>query len=207
MEVERYKLIKKIYTKSSLSLSVFSFLLFIGIWGNVDNIFFIIKDDYLPGKYVILFIGLANLFDILLGVNTQIITNSKYYRNVAYFLILFALLLILSNLLLIPIYGIVGAAIASLISKFIYNLIKFLFVYQKFKLQPFTLKHVYLILITIAAYFISTLIPPLSNFIIDIIVRSGLIFILFITPVYFLKISEDINDKINQALVQLKFKK
>jgi O-antigen/teichoic acid export membrane protein len=200
-------LIKNIYKKSSLSLSVFSFLLFIGIWGNIDNVFHIIKSDYLPGKYVILFIGLANLLDILLGVNTQIITNSKYYRYVAYFLIFFALLLVLSNLLLIPAYGIVGAAIASLISKFIYNLIKFIFVYQKFKLQPFTQKHIYLILITSAAYYISTLIPPLSNFIIDILIRSGLIFILFVIPVYFLNISEDINDKVNQVMLRLKLRK
>lgn len=200
-------LIKNIYKKSSLSLSVFSFLLFIGIWGNIDNVFHIIKSDYLPGKYVILFIGLANLLDILLGVNTQIITNSKYYRYVAYFLIFFALLLVLSNLLLIPAYGIVGAAIASLISKFIYNLIKFIFVYQKFKLQPFTQKHIYLILITSAAYYISTLMPPLSNFIIDILIRSGLIFILFVIPVYFLNISEDINDKVNQVMLRLKLRK
>jgi O-antigen/teichoic acid export membrane protein len=200
-------LIKNIYKKSSLSLSVFSFLLFIGIWGNIDNVFHIIKSDYLPGKYVILFIGLANLLDILLGVNTQIITNSKYYRYVAYFLIFFALLLVLSNLLLIPAYGIVGAAIASLISKFIYNLIKFIFVYQKFKLQPFTQKHIYIILITSAAYYISTLMPPLSNFIIDILIRSGLIFILFVIPVYFLNISEDINDKVNQVMLRLKLRK
>lgn len=199
--------IKVIYKKSSISLSVFAFLLFIGIWGNVDNIFHIIKDDYLPGKYVILFIGLANLLDILLGVNTQIITNSKYYRYVSYFLVLFTILLIVSNIILIPVYGIVGAAIASLFSKFIYNLIKFLFAYKKFGMQPFTIKHIYLFLITLLAYWTSTLLPALPNYILDIIVRSGLISILFIVPVYFLKISDDINDKINQLLVQLKIKK
>lgn len=200
-------LIKNIYKKSSLSLSVFSFLLFIGIWGNIDNVFHIIKNDYLPGKYVILFIGLANLLDILLGVNTQIITNSKYYRYVAYFLVIFTVLLIASNVILIPLLGIVGAAIASFISKFVYNLIKFLFVYRKFRIQPFTIKHIYLILITLSNYGISTLMPELPNYILDIIVRSTMIFTLFMIPVYFLKISVDVNDKVDQVLIQLKIKK
>jgi O-antigen/teichoic acid export membrane protein len=193
------KTINNIYKKSSLSLSVLGFLLFIGIWANIDNIFFIIKDAYLPGKYVILFIGLANLTDIALGVNPQIITNSKYYRFVSYFLIIFAVLLIITNLILIPILGIVGAALASLISKFIYNLIKFLFVYRKFRFQPFDYKFVMLIVITITAYTVSLLIPQMSNYIIDILARSTVISIIFIVPIYLLKISDDINRKIDET--------
>lgn len=195
-----HETINSIYKKSCISLSVLGFLLFIGIWGNIDNIFLIIKDDYLPGKFVILFIGLANLTDIALGINPQIITNSKYYRFVSYFLIIFAVILIGTNLILIPILGIVGAAIASLISKIIYNLIKFLFVYKKFHFQPFDYRFLLLIAITIIAYAISLLIPQLSNYILDIIIRSIIISIVYIVPVYMLKISEDINRKINETI-------
>ena len=192
--------IQKIYKKSSLSLSVIGFLLFIGIWANVDNIFYIIGDDYLPGKFVILFIGIANLFDISLGINPQIIVNSKYYRYISYFLFIFAILLIATNLLLIPVLGIVGAALASLISKFVFNLIKFLFLYKKFGFQPFDYKYLLLIIISLVAYGVSFLIPEFSNYIIDIIIRSGIIFIVFFIPVYTLRISEDINRKINESL-------
>jgi O-antigen/teichoic acid export membrane protein len=195
--------INNIYKKSSISLSVLGFLLFIGIWGNIDNIFFIIKDAYLPGKFVILFIGLANLTDIALGVNPQIITNSKYYRYISYFLFIFAILLIATNLLLIPILGIVGAALASLISKFIFNFIKFLFLYKKFHFQPFNYKFILLIIISLSAYAVSLLIPQLPNYIIDIIVRSAVISIVFLIPVYFLKISDDINRKINETISSL----
>jgi O-antigen/teichoic acid export membrane protein len=191
--------INNIYKKSSISLSVLGFLLFIGIWGNIDNIFMIIKDDYLPGKFVILFIGLANLTDIALGVNPQIITNSKYYRYISYFLFIFAILLIATNLLLIPVLGIVGAALASLISKFIYNFIKFLFLYKKFRFQPFDYKFILLIVISLTAYAASLLIPQLSNYILDIVVRSTAISIVFLVPVYFLGISDDMNRKFNET--------
>ena len=199
-KVNDLETIQKIYRKSSLSLSVIGFLLFIGIWANVDNIFFIIGDDYLPGKFVILFIGIANLFDISLGINPQIIVNSKYYRYISYFLFIFAILLIATNLLLIPAIGIVGAALASLISKFIFNLIKFLFLYKKFGFQPFDYKYLLLIMISLVAYSVSFFIPEFSNYVIDIIIRSAIIFIVFFIPVYYFKISEDINNKINETI-------
>jgi len=199
--------INDIYKRSSISLSVVGILLFIGIWGNIDNVFSIVRDDYLPGKMVIFYIGLANLSDIALGVSPHIIVNSKYYKYQSYFLLGFAVLLVISNLLLIPKIGIVGAAIASLISKFIYNGVKFFFLFNKFRFQPFSFKFLLLMIIAIAAYWISTLLPAFSNYIIDIIVRSSLIFVLFSVPVYVLNISEDINERVNIVLKLLGIKK
>ncbi len=203
-KVNDLKIIDRIYKKSSISLSVVGLLLLIGIWGNIDNVFHIISNDYLPGKYVILLIGIANLIDIALGVSPHIIVNSKHYKYLSYFLIIFAVLLIVTNIILIPIYGIIGAAIASLVSKLIYNLIKYVFLYQKYKLQPFTLKTVLLYLIGIIAYGISLLLPEQSNFIVDILIRSIIITIVFMLPVYYLKISIDINDKIDSSLRKIK---
>ena len=107
------------------------------------------------------------------------------------------------NFVLIPEFGIVGAAISALIAKFIHNLIKYVFLYKKFGFQPFSVKYIYLIIIAFVAYGISTLIPAFPNYIIDIIIRSGVIFILFIIPVYFLNISEDINERIKNIFMKL----
>jgi len=196
--------ISKIYRKSSISLSVVGLLLFIGIWSNIDNVFYMIKPDYLPGKMVIFFIGIANLFDIALGVSPHIIVNSKYYKYLSYFLFGFAILIVVTNLLLIPVYGIVGAAIASMFSKFVFNLVKYLFLYYKFRLQPFTFKFVLLVMIALGSYWISTFLPAFSNYIVDIILRSGLIFILFMVPVYYLSISDDINERIDNIFSMIK---
>jgi len=199
-------IINQIYKKSSISLSIIGLLLLIGIWGNIDNVFQIIPITYLPGKYVILLIGIASLFDIALSVSPHIIVNSKHYRYLSYMLIIFAILLITSNLILIPIYGIVGAAIATLISKFLHNLIKYLFLYKKYKLQPFSIKTLLLYLIGAFAYSVSLLLPEQSNYIVDIIIRSGLILVVFTVPVYYFRISEDINQKAD-SIVQSIFKR
>lgn len=196
--------IDDIYKKSSISLSVVGVLFFVGIWGNIDNVFALIKDDYLPGKLVILYIGIANLFDIALSVSPHIIVNSKHYKYLSYFLLGFAIFLIVTNLLLIPVYGIVGAAIASLISKVLFNFVKFIFLYKTYRLQPFTFKFVYLIIIGFLSYWISTLMPVLPNFILDIVVRSLLIFVIFTIPIYYLKVSEDINAKVDDIINHFK---
>ena len=198
--------IDQIYKKSSISLSVIGLLLVIGIWGNINNVFHVITDAYLPGKYVILIIGLANLTDIAMGVSPHIIVNSKHYRFLSYFLLIFALLIVISNLILIPIYGIIGAALATLLSKSIYNTIKYIFLYRKYKLQPFTRKTVLLYLIGIVAYLISLLIPEMSNYIVDIIFRSIVITAVFMIPVYYFNISDDINTRI-EATFRLLFKR
>jgi O-antigen/teichoic acid export membrane protein len=187
--------IDSIYKKSSISLSVIGLLLLIGVWGNIDNVFQIIPVKYIEGKYVILFIGIASLFDIALGVSPHIIVNSNHYRYLSYFLIIFAALLV--------IYGIVGAALATLISKFIYNLIKYLFLYNKYKLQPFTFKTVLVYIIGISVYGISLLLPEQSNYIGDIILRSSVITIVFMVLVYYFKISDDINSKIDSTFKKL----
>jgi len=148
---------------------------------------------------VILFIGISNLFDIALGVSPHIIVNSKYYKYLAYFILGFAILIVFFNFLLIPIYGIIGAALAALFAKLIYNFVKYIFLYKKYGFQPFDLNYVWLILIGLFAYYTSTFIPALPNYIIDIIVRSAFISVLFTVPVYLLKISDDINAKVDDT--------
>ncbi len=192
------KTILEIYKKSSLSLSVAGLLLLVGIWGNIHNIFRIIGVSYESGKYVILLIALANFTDVALGVNHHIIVNSPNYKWLSYLLIIFAVLVIVSNIIFIPLYGIVGAAFASLLSKAIYNLSKFLFLFFKYKFQPLSNKHLLLILVGILAWYISGLIPVLNSLFLDIVIRSLTITVIFTVPVYFLNISPDINIIINK---------
>jgi len=193
-------LIADIYKKSSISLSVIGFLLLIGLWSNIDNIFMLIGDKYLPGKYVILLLGLANMTDIALGVSPHIILNSSRYKYLSYFLLIFVVLLVVTNLIFIPIFGLLGAAIASLLSKVIYNLIKFLFLYKEWKLQPFDTKYLYLVVISLVVYGLSCLIPSLSNYIFDIGVRSLSILLVFTILVYYTRISGDINQRIDSLI-------
>ena len=192
--------ISNIYTRSSLTLTIMGLLLFIGIWGNIENVFHLVGDKFTEGRYVILFISLANLADVVMGMSSHIIINSHLYRWQTYLLVFFAALIIVTNLLLIPIFGIVGAAIASFLSKVLFNAVKFWFIRHHFGFQPLSFRHLWLGVIALGAWYLSTLLPALPNYIIDIVVRSALLTALFVIPVYLLKISEDVNEKVESGL-------
>ena len=192
------KMINDIYHKSCLTLFIIGLILFIGLWANIDNIFHIVGRDYASGKWVIFFIALSSLIDMVTGTNGSIIGTSKYYKVQTMFLIVLVLLIVITNLIFIPIFGIMGAAIGSAISLSVLNLLRYLFLVIKYKMQPFNMQFVYVALIGVVSYSISTLMPALPNFILDIIVRSTLLTILFCTPIYMLKISGDINAKVDE---------
>ncbi len=200
------KLLNDIYHKSCLTLFLIGSLLFIGLWANIDNVFHILGPEYAAGKWVIFFIGISSLMDMVTGANGAIMGTSQYYKVQTVFLVILVVLLVITNLVLIPRLGITGAAIGSAISLGILNTLRYLFLLFKFKMQPFNLPFVYIALIAAASYYISTLVPPFSNYIVDIMLRSTLLVILFCTPVYFLKISTDINSKADEILVLLKLK-
>jgi len=196
--------INKIYYKSSLIQLTIGLFLLVGIWGNIDNIIFIMTEKFEAGRYVVFFISIAYLCDMASGVGGTILVNSKKYRVHAVFTLILIALLIVTNLILIPKYHIVGAAIASLISKFIYNLIRFVYLKYRFKLQPYDYKSILVIVIAIAVYGLTYLIPDFSNFYIDIIIRSTAITLLFAVLIISLKVSEDINSSFNEYYSKLK---
>ena len=196
--------IRNIYEKSCMTLFIIGLLMFLGIWANIDNIFEILGPDYVSGKWVIFFIGLGSLIDMSTGANSSILGSSPYYKIQTGFLIILVISLIITNLILIPIYGITGAAIGGALSLSILNLLRYLYLWYKFNLQPFNLKFVLVAAIGIVAYFISSLLPVLPNLIADILVRSSILTILFCLPVYLLKISPDINEKADEILKAIK---
>jgi len=190
------KTVSEVYKKSSITLSVVGVLFFIGIWGNIDNVFQLIGQEYSEGRYVIFFIALANLTEVFVGMGGHIIVNSKYYKWQTYLLVIFSIIIVITNIIFIPIYGIVGAALASFISKFIFALMKYLFLYKKFGLQPLVPAHLLLIVIAVAAWYLSTLVPTAPNYLLDIVLRSAIITMLFMVPVYYFRISGDLNGRI-----------
>ena len=136
---------------------------------------------------------------MILGMNQVILSTSPLYKYQTLFVIILSVSVVVSNLIFIPKYGIVGAAIATLVATVIVNIAKWFFVYVKLKTQPFSLKTVVLISIIIATYIIQDTIPKMY-FLVDLPIRSFVITALFIGTCYFLKVSDDLNRQVNKVL-------
>ena len=186
--------IKSVFFKSCLNQTIIGALVFAGVWGNISNVFHILPSEFISGKYVIFYFGLSALFTMMTGVNSSIINLSKDYRYNTYFILAFGVMVVITNLLLIPSFGIAGAAIAALISNFIYQIIQMIFLYIRYKLFPYDFKIIVVLLITAVTYLLSLLLPALPNFIPDIIVRSALMTIVYGTLIILLRVSKEVDD-------------
>ena len=194
--------IKRIYHKISINQLIVGLLFFLTIWCNIDTLFALMPNGsvYATGKYVVLFIAMAKLFDMATSINEEIIAYSEYYHYALAVMLLLVGLTVLTNLWLIPIYGIVGSAMATAITIFLYNVAKFFIIYTKFKIQPFSVATLKVILVSILVFLANQCLPSLQNLFSDLIIRSVLVSILYIGMIYVVKASEDINTLIHQIV-------
>lgn len=179
--------------RSSLTLFLVSGLIFLLIVLNIKQLYFVIPSEFSNGLFVVFIISLAKLYDALLGSNNAILFNSDYYRMVLIFGVILVVLMVALNMILIPLYGINGSALATFIAMCIYNSIKLFFVYKKFKILPFTM-NTFKVGVVI---FVSVLLFYFWDFpfhpIINITLKSGLIGVSYLYVIHKFKLSENIS--------------
>ena len=193
----------RLYKRVTLINLIIGLLLFLGIWCNRSNIYSFMPAGYSAGIYVVLFMGLARLFDVATGINAIIMVTSPKFRYDLFFNVLLSVLTVATNLYFIPRYGISGAAFASLISYVVFYLLRLAFVWYHFQMQPFAWSSVVILLIAAFSYLVNSFLPYLGNLYLDILVRSGLITVVFGSLVYFTRLSPDLNTSAQQILSRI----
>lgn len=189
-----------LYKKTSISLQVVGGLVFLGIMVNINQLYLLLPKSYGGGIFVVFAIGLSKYFDLILGNNNAIIFNSKYYKAVLFLGLLLAFLAITLNMVFIPIMGIEGAAIATLISITLYSIAKLLFVVFKMKLYPFSKKTLVSFAISLVCFFAFYYWDFPFHPILNIILKSILIAAGYIYLNYKLKVSDEINMVFDKTL-------
>ncbi|MGE5400255.1 MAG: polysaccharide biosynthesis C-terminal domain-containing protein [Ignavibacteriales bacterium] len=195
--------IEELYKKSSINQLIIGGLLFLVIWCNIDNIFKFIPhgSTFALGKWVVFYIGLGKLFDMATGINAEIITTSKYYKYDLFFYMCLSLLAIGTNMLLIPVLGITGAAMASAISILLFNTMRFIFIWRIYKMQPFSKNTIKVLLISVFVLLFNYIFPHVSgHFVWDVAIRGFFITIIFSGLTLFFKASEDINNLLAKVM-------
>lgn len=184
--------IRKIYYDSSLYLLLIGGLIFIGININIRDLLKIIPEDYSLGLNVVFILSLSTMFNMATGVNNSVIYNSEHYRYGVGFLYFLIILTVITNLIFIPLYGLEGAALATMISGFLYNTLKFLFIRQKFHMNPFNTRSLWLLLIIVIVLTAGFIIPSTKSGFFDIVIRSVSVTILYLSLVYYFKIAPEL---------------
>ena len=198
-ENQNMKEIQTLYCKSSINQLIIGGVFFLCVWINIDDIFSLLPLKFQGGKWVVFYIGFSQLFNMASGLNGQIMINSKYYRYDLFTSVFLVFLTIAMNFLLIPKYGINGAAMATAISILLFNLIRLVLIKVKMNMHPFSLRTIYTFLLLLGIYLLLYSLPGSAYTFLDIVWKSLLVFIIFIPSVLYLNLSEDINNTIIDA--------
>ena len=183
---------------------IFSGLVFLIINLNLNDFYLIINQDgYASAASVVIIVSLGKFFSMSMGCLNNIISNSKYYPYIFWFSISSAFLAVILNYAFIQSYGIIGAAVATLIVIVFINSCKIILVAVLFKTHPYTKKSIGIILSIFFIYGIVYSVPTLLHPIISIGLRSLFIVGLFMIPLLIFKWSDDIEalfDKVSKRL-------
>ena len=189
--------IQALYQRTSFLGLLFGLVLFLGVWINRKNFVYLTTDEFAGAETILLFLGLHKLLDSVSGLNSYILVTSKIFRYDLIFNLILMVMAVVLNIWLIGLYGMDGAAMATLIAGGFFQVIRMVFLYFAYKLNPLSLKMLPLLVFGGIAFGVDYLIPVIEPFWVDIVVRSGTFALIYVGLVYVSKVSEDVNRMIH----------
>lgn len=173
--------VRKIYFQSSKYLLLAGGLLFLCVNLNIGSLFELFPDkDFSLGKSVVLIISIGTLVNMATGINDAIIYTSNKYIYGTYMLSILFVVAIANNYIMIPLLGMNGAALATVISATVFNTMKFLFLWKTFHLQPFTRKTLFIIIAILICFVLVWMLPSAGHPIVQIIYKSVIVTLLYL---------------------------
>ena len=189
--------INEIYKKSARYMLLLGGLLFLGINGNISSLLQFLPEKYRGGTDVVLIISCGTLFNMATGLNSQVLFYSKKFYYATLVMIAAVLVNIVLQLLLIPGFGIKGAAIATASGGIFLNLFNSIIVWKHYKLSHLEKNTFKVITLILIVGLIDFFIPHFSNPVADIIFHSGIIGGLYITGSYLLNFVPELEEYVS----------
>lgn len=199
--------------------STFIFLL---IWINIDLIYNIIPNGnvYDDAKYVVFILAFVKIINTSFNVSLTVLSYSKFYYYSLFFTVILTVVAIMMNINLIPLMGMEGAALASLISYIVYYILLLTFVNWKLKVTPISIRELYVLLIIFLLFVIDCILQNyISKYLIclfnieiigqifDSVIRTVTLSLIGIIIIYKSMISKQVNDLVDKILSFFKLKK
>lgn len=135
-------------------------------------------------------IGAATLFELATGFNGYIISMSKYYRFSIIVMLVLAMVTIGLNFFFIKFtnLGILGVGIAYAVSLTLFNIVKIIFNYIKFKVFPLSMPMLYVLIVGGIALGGAFFLPELNIPFYNLVYKPFVVLIIALLGNHFLKI-------------------
>ncbi len=203
-EVSDVDEIEGIYKKSSINIMIAAIGVFLVIWFSLPVLDWLATgvDRFYVGRYVFLFLALGKLIDSLMSVNSEVIIYSKYYKANLYFVLFLGISNVILNYLLIKEYQLLGAAMATSLSYLLFNLLKFIYIWLRFKISPFTFRTAKLLGLALFLFAVGQSAMSYFESVVAYLLTIALVSMIYAASVYFLAISDDANQIVRKLLVR-----
>ncbi len=185
--------IESIYRKSALIQMLLSGGVFFLAFFVLDGLYYFLPAHYQAGKEVFLLLGLSRVGGSMFGVNAMVLMTSRLYRINLFFNLLLIAGTIWLNWLLVPAYGLNGAALAVLLNIVGINLLRVVFVYFRFGFSPFDRNTLLALLVLLLPAALAYLLPLRLGFWEEMILRSLVFGAFYLFLLWILRPSEDIH--------------
>ena len=191
----------RLLKKSSNNLFLVSGMLFLLINLNLTDFYvFVNQPMYAAAIGVVSLVSIGKLYSMSIGCLNNIISNSKFYPYIFWFSILSAVIAVILNFILIPEYGILGAAYATLFVIIFINTLKLILISYGLKIHPYSIESIKILLIIIVVFFLVKEINLSYSSFLNLSIRSVLIIVLYSSLSHVFGLLSDINSQVNKYL-------
>ncbi|MBE6332995.1 MAG: hypothetical protein E7070_11995 [Bacteroidales bacterium] len=205
--------IKQLYQQVSVHQTLAASVLLLFVWVNLDNIFAMIPngETYAVGKWAVLLLGMTRIMYGMLNFGNTLISFSKYYYWTLVITIVLIFFSIGTNLFFIPLYGLNGAALATLIALSLSYIFQQALVQWKMHCHPFTWRHLLILAVVAILYVLNWLIPnviidgqELLSAVADCAVRSSVLAVVAVVLIYTFHISAQVNNIVDKNIAKFR---
>lgn len=147
----------------SLHQFLVSGLILFFIWINLNDLFEIIPNgnQYRSGLWVVLILGVSKVVNSSLSIASDIVNYSRYYPVSLLFILVLTISAVWMNSTLIGIWGISGAACATLFSYLLYYFVLNVFIFLKLKVNLFSKGILKTFILIVLLYVLYLVVEPL----------------------------------------------
>jgi O-antigen/teichoic acid export membrane protein len=203
--------VNRLVRQVSLHQLLVSSAIFLVIWINLDTLYAFIPNgaSYAGGAGVVLMMGMAKAFNSSFSIGTDVLNFSRYYSRSLLFMAILTVSAILLNPLLIELWGITGAASATLFSYLLYYTLLLGYIYWRTRVSLFSAAQLKVVVLTAAGFALNLLwgsvVTPLfdgskSAMLLDAALKTTVLVALLAATTYAWKVSPTVNSMIDKLL-------
>lgn len=199
--------VNRLVREVSLHQMLVSLLIFFVIYINLDVLFALLPEGekYAGGAIVVVLLGLAKVVNSSLSIGTDVLNFSRHYRVGVLFIFVLTAAAIFLNTKLIGVWGIGGAAAATLLAYALYFVLLLGFVWWKLRVSLFSAGQLKVAAMMVGLLLMelawrNTITPLIGNMIVDAILKTAMLCLIAAVVTYFWRISPTVNEMIDKRL-------